>query len=86
MKKGKLLGKDIEVVIEYLSDNLVYVKQIEGNQKESIILINDSVGEAIGYDSPKWNLKIEENTHFVISSFSIEQFEASIQKYKSLKE
>ena len=83
MEIAKLISANIEVAAKRLSENMIFIKHLERNSPDLIIITNNSIGKKLGYSDKGWNLYFENKTHWIAMSISAEEFKKASKNLKN---
>ena len=94
-KLAKFIAMDLDLAAQRLSDNLIFVRFLDEKQINkrkaagvypgSIIMTNNSYGEKHDPYGRQWNLLFEGKKHYVLTSFSIEEFSLATSEFAKIK-
>jgi len=91
---AKLIAKDLDVAAHRLSDNLIFIRYLDaaqisryqsaGKYPGRVIMTNNPYGEKHDPLSPQWNLYFEGKKHYVLTSFTVDEFTQATNEFKKI--
>jgi hypothetical protein len=91
---AKFIALDLHLAAHRLSENLIFVRFLDEKQISkrkalgiypgSVIMTNNKYGERHDPHSSQWNLYFEGKKHYVLSSFSVEEFTLASTEFQKI--